>query len=273
MEKISAYNQKAVMDAREKFYRKWADVLFKNKDASVLICGGGILDKNVFQSLGFKNVTVSNIDIRMTGTEYEPYLWKYADAENLPFDNGSFDYTVIHAAIHHSSSPHKVLTEMYRVSKYGLLAFESRDSFVMRFLEKCKLTERYECTAVYYNRCRYGGVNNTEIPNYIYRWTEREIEKTIQSYAPYCRHRYVYKYGTAFPAAVKNETKNSFKIIFINIIKPLYYIFVKLFPKEQNQFAFYVGKSDGQENIFPWLKTDNGKMKFNEGWANKKYKH
>jgi hypothetical protein len=35
----------------------------------------------------------------------------------------------------------------------------------------------------------YGGVKNTPIPNYVYLWTEREVTKTISSFAPPIRGR------------------------------------------------------------------------------------
>ena len=36
---------------------------------------------------------------------------------------------------------------------------------------------------------RAGGVANTSTPNYVYRWTEREVAKTVASFAPHARHR------------------------------------------------------------------------------------
>ena len=84
---------------------------------------------------------------------------------------------------------------MYRVSRKGLLVFEARDSIVMRVMEKLQLVQVYEATAVHMNDCRFGGVNNTEIPNFIYRWTEREVEKTIQSYSPLYRDCFINRFG------------------------------------------------------------------------------
>jgi len=81
------------------------------------------------------------LDSRMTKDSYNPYVWKYENAESLSYPDESFDYVVIHAAIHHASSPHKVLTEMYRTAKIGVLAFESRDSVIMNYLERKELTQ------------------------------------------------------------------------------------------------------------------------------------
>ena len=259
---------------RYSFYLKVVSEIITDKKSSVLVCGGGEHDKNIFKELKFQNVTISNLDSRMKGNEFEPFKWKYENAENLSFEDNTFDFVVIHAAIHHASSPHRVLTEMYRVAKIGILAFESRDSMIMRILEKFCLTQTYEHAAVYYNGCKYGGVNNTEIPNYIYRWTEREIEKTIQSYAPYLTHRYIYKYGYDFPCTPQIERKGLIKIIFLKIVLPFYVVFSKLFPKQQNLFAFFVEKTDAKYMLFPWLKIDTttNKITFNQQWGENKYK-
>lgn len=262
------------MDEREKFYQNGVSDLIEDKNASILVCGGGSLDKAIFERLGFHDVTISNLDERMKGNEYTPFRWKYENAESLTFNAESFDYVVIHAAIHHASSPHKVLTEMYRVARRGILAFESRDSVIMRFFERWGITQTYEHAAVYYNDCKYGGVNNTEIPNYIYRWTEREIEKTVKSYAPYCRHKIIYRYGNAMPPTPGLENKGQLKTNLLKFMRPLYGLFVKLFPGQQNLFAFYVEKSTIPNSLFPWLIFDDkdGKITFSKEWGDRQYK-
>jgi hypothetical protein len=132
------------------------------------------------------------------------------------------------------------------------------------------MVQVYEHAAVFYNDCKYGGVNNTDIPNYIYRWTEREIEKTIQSYAPYSKHKFMYKYGTAFSEL---KSQGIFKRTLLKIIHPLFLIFVKLFPKQQNLFCFYIKKPIILESLFPWLIFDEKKNKiiFNREWGKQKY--
>jgi SAM-dependent methyltransferase len=262
------------MNERETFYQNGVRDLIEDKNASILVCGGGTLDKGIFEKLGFHDVTISNLDIRMKGNEYAPFRWKYENAEFLSFNAESFDYVVIHAVIHHASSPHKVLTEMYRVARKGILAFEAHDSVILRFLERYGFTQTYEHAAVYYNDCKYGGMNNTEIPNYIYRWTEREIEKTIQSYAPYCKHKFVYRYGIAFPCTPELENNGQLKVILLKFMRPLFGIFVKLFSKQQNLFAFYVEKPTILNSLFPWLIFDDKErnIAFNKEWGDRKYK-
>ena len=261
-------------NARHRFYSNIVNKRIPDKGSSILVCGGGMLDKETFLDLGYRNVTMSNLDTRDAAERFAPYKWDYQDAQSLSYDDNSFDYVVIHAAIHHAPMPHKVLLEMYRVSRLGLLAFEARDSVLMRIVTKLKLAQEYEHAAVFYNDCAYGGVNNTEIPNYVYRWTEREIEKTIQSYDPVRKHTFLYDYGSAYPCTPELELKNSFKVIVLALMKPIYMIFSKIFFKQQNQFAFFISKVTQGNPLFPWLYEDKetSNIKFNKAWAEKKYK-
>ena len=55
---------------------------------------------------------------------FAPFKWSFQNAESLSFVDDSFDYVVIMPQSI-TSVPHKVLTEMYRVAKKGVLAFES----------------------------------------------------------------------------------------------------------------------------------------------------
>ena len=109
------------MENRTSFYKRIVKQTILSKSSSILICGAGQLDKNVFENLGFQNVTLSNLDERAKPEDFHPYKWSFQNAEALSLEDNSFDYVVIHAAIHHASLPHKVITEMYRVSKMGVL--------------------------------------------------------------------------------------------------------------------------------------------------------
>ena len=53
----------------------------------------------------------------------------------------------------------------------------------MRVAQRLGVVDEYELTAVADNGLPAGGVRNSPVPNYVYRWTEREVEKTIASAA------------------------------------------------------------------------------------------
>jgi SAM-dependent methyltransferase len=259
-------------DIRILFYEKNVDKWIDRKDASILVVGGGETDYSVFKALGFTNVTISNLDARLTGDEFPPFEWSFQKAEELKYEDKSFDFVVIHAALHHCESPHRALLEMYRVAKIGVIAFESRDSLLMGFLEAVDLTPTYEHVAVYYNGGKFGGVNNSSVPNYIYRWTERDIEKTISTYAPYAKHQFQYCYGNDVPSSVGLEKGAIIKSLVVNFAKPFYRLFTILFPKQQNLFAFLILKPKLPDDMHPWLKIESGEFKFNQEWAAQKYK-
>jgi ubiquinone/menaquinone biosynthesis C-methylase UbiE len=240
--------------------RKW----ILDKDAAILVVGGGEIDRAVFHSLGFTNVVISNLDSRLKGDEFAPYKWSYQKAEELSLENDSFDCVVVHAALHHCESPHRALLEMYRVARKGAIAFElCAIALLMKALEQMGLSPSYEHLAVYYNEGKFGGVNNTEIPNYIYRWTEREIEKTINSYAPYAKRDFLYEYGSDEPFSASVEKKATLKKLVIGTAKPVYRLFTKAFPQQQNLFAFYVQKPDLEKDVYPWIELLNGEPGFN----------
>lgn len=260
-------------DVRKQFYIDCVTRFFVKPEPSILVCGGGPFDKSVIESCGFKNVTISNLDSRLKGDEFAPFKWAYENAESMSFADNSFDYVVIHAAIHHASSPHRVLTEMYRVARLGVFAIESRDSFTMRIFERLGLTQVFEHAAVYYNDFKFGGVNNTHIPNFVYRWTEREIEKTIQTYAPHAKHRFAYSYATSFPVSAQLEKNGLIKYIVLKTAQPFFWLLTKIFKKQQNLFGFFIEKPIVPKDLYPWLML-NEKMEivFNEAWGHEKYK-
>ena len=245
---------------RKLFYKKNVNNLIKDKKAEILIVAGGGLDKKVFHELGFKNVTITNLDSRKSEKQFVPYKWSFQDAENLTYQDNEFDYAVIHAGLHHCKSPHKALLEMYRVSKKGIFSVEAKDSLLMKLAIKLNLAPQYETAAVFFNDMKFGGLNNTEIPNFIYRWSENEIEKAINCYAPFSRHKIKYFYAFSLP---EFNSKSPFKRIIFNFIK----IILKLMPKNQgNLFAFFIEKPDLINDSFPWITYKKNKLTLNKKW-------
>ena len=77
-----------------------------------------------FRKNDFIDVTISNIDERQSDSEYYPYKHCFQNAENLSYEDNEFDYVTAHATLHHFSSPHRGLTEMYRVATRGVVVIE-----------------------------------------------------------------------------------------------------------------------------------------------------
>ena len=216
---------------------------FFNKGKSILVLGASSDEASLFYKLQFRRVTLSNIDLaQLKGAEKYKFKKIKIDFRNLfKIKNNSYDYVVVHASIHHTSRPHNILLEMYRIAKHGILIVESNDSFVMRLSVKLNFSEDFEKSAV--NENTYGGgVDGSNIPNYVYRWTEREVKKLFYSYQPDKKINIFFNYENNI--FNQNLSNNLIKKIIITFS----YIFLKiiffLFPKQQNLMSIYIDKKN-----------------------------
>jgi ubiquinone/menaquinone biosynthesis C-methylase UbiE len=214
---------------------------FLHKNKSILVLGASSEEGRLFQKLQFKKVTLSNINLdQLIGSEKYKLKKKRIDFRNLfKIKNNSYDYVVVHASIHHTSKPHNILLEMYRIAKHGVLIIESNDSLIMKISVKLNFSEDFEKSALSQN---VGGVDGSNVPNYVYRWTEREVKKLFYSYQPDKKINIIFNYQNN----IFNEilTNNSIK----RIILTLSYIFLKiiffLFPRQQNLMSIFIDKKN-----------------------------
>ena len=118
---------------------------------------------------------------------------------------------------------------MYRVSKKGVLIIESNVSLIVRTAVKLNFAEEFEISAV---KSGSTGVDDTNIPNYIYRWTEREIYKLINSYKPNIIHKINFQY-------TNHLRLTGLKSFIIKIILKLIFM---VFNKQQNIMGIFIDK-------------------------------
>lgn len=217
---------------------------------TVLVVCGGTFDVDSLKAAGIEKAVISNLDTQYAGY-CEPYEWAYLDAEALDLPDGSYDWVFEHAGLHHCGSPHLALLEMYRVARKGVLAVEARDSFVMRTAIRYGFTPDYELEAVALNPERLGGLRHTGTPNFIYRWREGEVRKTIESAHPDRVNDIEFFYGIALPlgrmSMVSPVRKAAAKIAAF-AAKAAFAVL----PRQGNQFAFAVYK---RATLKPWIKT------------------
>lgn len=242
------------------------------RDMNILVVCGGRTDHEALSRSGFKRVTISNVDVRVQGDEFAPFSWSFQDAENLQYSDDTFDYCIAHNGLHHCYSPHRALLEMYRIASKGILIFEPHDSFFVRLGVKLGFGQEYEVAAVVGSDLKFGGVKNTVVPNYVYRWTEREIEKTVCSCVPIGRPRFHYFYAFRIPERRLRILKNTLKINIAYILLPFLRGFAFLFPRQCNNFAFAVEKPDLPSGLLPWLSLSEGKPTINLRWVASRYK-
>jgi ubiquinone/menaquinone biosynthesis C-methylase UbiE len=241
-------------------------------EMKVLAVCAGEWDRSVLAECGFTNVTLTNLDERMTGSEFAPFAWRRENAEQLSFGDGEFDVAMVHSGLHHCRSPHRALLEMYRVSRLGLVVFEPSDNLATRLGVRLGLGQEYEWAAVAGHDCRFGGQDNTAIPNYVYRWTRREVEKTILSYAPLGKHRFLYFYKLRIPWYRSKMMAGRLLDAVYLALAPLAHGVTRVFPSLSNNFAFVVLKPRQPDDLHPWLALDHGRVEINKAWIAQRYR-
>lgn len=230
-------------------------------DDSVLVTCGGPVDRDAFLSLDFKKVTITNVDEQFAPDVFAPYSWEFQNAESLTHSDSSFDFVVSHSGLHHCRSPHRALLEMYRVGRKGILVFEPRDSILLRLGVRLGLGQDYELAAVVCNEARCGGVTNSVVPNYVYRWTRREVEKAICSYAPETKHRIDYFYALRVPTAALSLQGRRLHRYLANLLG-LFAGLAHAFPFIANNIAFFVAKPEVPRDLQPWLRLRKNSVEF-----------
>lgn len=156
-----------------KVIRHQLEVCGVDRSQRVLVVGGGQEDLEMLSACGFAKIVLSNLDTPGMAL----------DAENIALPDDSYPVVFAHAVLHHCRSPQKALGEMVRVSQKHVLFLEPNDSWALRALTWLGFSFPYEVGGVI-NNGYLGGMRNGPIPNYIYRWTEREVIKSVSAYHP-----------------------------------------------------------------------------------------
>jgi len=127
-------DEKLVQDYVSKFYQKRygsTGFLYHSKIVTDMLDGikfrdGRYSDKVLdvgcgigFVSSLYPNFDITGIDISDGMLENNPYIWKKAPAEAIPFDDNTFDFVVCRSLLHHLDEPALGLKEMFRVLKPG----------------------------------------------------------------------------------------------------------------------------------------------------------
>lgn len=236
-------------------------------DSVVAICAES-RERDLFAKLGFTNVLITNLDDRITDeAAFAPFAWSLQDAQNLSVPDASFDVAFVADGLHHCSSPHKALLEMYRVSRKGLVVVESRDNLLMRAATSVGLSPQYELEAVVGNDFKWGGVDNTPIPNHIYRWTEAEFKKTLSSFDPSGKHVFRFFYGLNLPFEQAKIKKTNAKLYAVRLAEPLVKAFTGIFKRQRNTLAMVAMKPRLPQDLWPWLTMGSEGIEFDRDHA------
>jgi SAM-dependent methyltransferase len=228
-----------------------------DRSEPVLVLGGAQEDQEILTACGFDQIVLSNLNA--CGT--------VLDAEDISLPDDSYPVVFAHAVLHHCRSPHKALGEMVRVSQKHVFFLEPNDSWFLRLLVRFRISFPYEIAAVVDNGYTRGGMRNGPIPNYIYRLTGREVEKSVSAYQPERQFR-VRPYGywdfyvNEHDLLARKETRQAALARqlgprnFLTLLR-LSQILLNLVPmvrSQGNKFFCAVSKRDLQ----PWIEGRNG---------------
>lgn len=233
----------------------------KPSDRILVVCGGPA-DEEVLRSAGITSATVTNLnDLPHI---YDGFAWETQDAEALTYDDASFDLVIEHMGLHHCHSPHKALSEMYRVAKRIVVFIENRDSLAIRIAKAIGITFDYEIEVVSAGKA---GVADKPIPNFIYRWREREVTNVVRSLDPARVPNIEFFYGLRIPYERFKRTGKPIQSVIFGMLRPLMSLALKLAKKQGNEFGVLVRKSDAK--LQPWMKLQNGEVAFDFEYAKK----
>lgn len=239
------------------------------QDRILIVCGGEV-DRDIMSILGYSNVVITNLDDRYRDTLL-PYEWDHQDAERLTYTDQSFDWVIVHAGLHHCYSPHKALIEMMRVCIRGILIFEGRNSTLIQIAKKLGLVATYELEAVLGNHMKAGGVANTAIPNYVYRWTEEEIRGIVNSYWPVYEDNdigFYYKLRLPFQRLRRRQSPLLFWLL--RGMASLVQVVSMVFPKQGNEFACIIKRGT---RLHPWLEATPTGIVICKSYLRARFKH
>ncbi len=238
-------------------------------ESSVLAVCANESDRDMFMRLGWRDVTITNLDEHVDVNALAPYRWSYEDAQKLSYDDDAFDVVFVCEGLHHCASPHRALCEMYRVCRRAIVAIEARDSFLLRAARALGFTADYEVRTVAGSDRRRGGVNGGCVPNYVYRWTEREVIKAISSYDPTARHDIRFHYSLDLPweePKRRSARRSAVRSLLYMVLSGLARVARVLLRRQVNTLGFVVIKQSRLERMWPWLELKDGEVVFREDY-------
>jgi SAM-dependent methyltransferase len=241
-------------------------------DDRVLVVAGSAVDRDVLHAAGLRNVVISNLDVRVDAGRVAPFEWAYEDAERLSFPDGAFDVCINHLGLHHCTSPHRGLLEMVRVARRGVLFFEPQETLLTRLGVRFGLGQEYETAAVGFEGLGAGGVRNTPVPNYVYRWTAREVRKALASYEAFGPPRVRLFHGAMVPA-VRLATLPTGARFLARAAVPAARAVMRVWPAQANILGVAVDKVAVGGALHPWLTQGPSGPEPDIGWFAERFPH
>lgn len=226
---------------------------------SALAIGGTDQDAGILLEAGFTEVTVLNIYKEAISKYSDRVAFLVGDVRNNNIADRSFDIVFASDCLHHCRYPHGALCEAYRIARKLVVIVESRDSFVIRLAERLGIAMRFEIIPD--NLRGRGGVDYSEVPNFVYRWTEREFEKTIRSYDPTIEQNFVYHYDANLPVKRLPSLNSRLFGLLGHLMKAAAFVVKAMFPHQGNTFAMVAVKDPVRCALQPWLERRDDRVR------------
>jgi hypothetical protein len=231
---------------RWEFYEKNI-TKFLNKDSKILIISASSTEVNFFQKNFYTDFYASyfgqdqkNEILKGSLINENNILRIDLTENNFHLKEHKFDYIIVHAVIHHLDKPHTSILNLYDIATKGIVIIESNDSLLMKVCTKLKFVEEFEYSAISKNK---GGLLDSSVPNYIYRWSEREIKKLIYSYKPNLKHEFIFDYNFDFKNKKLYETGNFYKKIMYKLSNKFLFFFNFFLKKQANNLFIFIKKT------------------------------
>ena len=163
----------------ERMYRTLSPFI-RNKSRKWLTVGDGVgTDANWLQDQGLPVVASDISDVVLTRAKERGFVKEFSkeNAEHLSYSDGAFDYIFCKEAYHHFPRPYIALYEMIRVSSKAVVLIEPEDIGIQMplivFLKN--ILDRF--SPIWINKIWKNRFSFEEVGNYVYKISEREMEK------------------------------------------------------------------------------------------------
>jgi ubiquinone/menaquinone biosynthesis C-methylase UbiE len=150
-------------------------------DAAWVTIGDGRYGKDAkyIQEKGCNALATDISDILLKEAKDIGYIEAYRkeNAERLTFPDNEFDFVLCKESYHHFPRPMVALYEMLRVAKRGVILIEPNDHFIFNTINE--IVFRFVLNKIRWilGKKPVRGNDYEEVGNYVYRISEREIEK------------------------------------------------------------------------------------------------
>jgi len=161
------------------------------------------------------------------------------------------------------------------VARRGVLLFEPYDNQLTRLGVRLRIGQEYEYGGVageLSGSGHHGGVADTTIPNYVYRFTEREIIKAVHAYAPYAPHDIRFFHRMRIPWGQLRRRRNSGLHAAVRLAQPVLKLVEVCAPRQSNNFAAVILKPDLSRTLHPWLRHRGDGIELDTDWLAARYR-